>query len=65
MRRHRSVSELEYNGLYDPTLKKHFSRPSIRRHLLNKGFVTKDGQVLGSTQELHHFSKVSHHFLLE
>ena len=58
MRRHRSVSELEYNGLYDPTLKNYFSKPSVREHLLNKGFVTKDGQVLGSTQELHHFSKV-------
>lgn len=38
-----------YNNLLDPHLKAYFSKPSRRRLLVKRGFITKEGDVVCHT----------------
>ena len=41
----------EYNSLHDPHLKSYFYHPDMKRKLIDKGFITRDLNVICSLKE--------------
>ena len=51
----------EYQPLHDPHLKAHFNTNFMRRHLVRKGFISRDGKVLCSLKEFNQYRQYLRH----
>ncbi|XP_072548681.1 uncharacterized protein [Salminus brasiliensis] len=51
-----NVTHGTYSSLHDPHLKKFFSRPEKKTHLIKKGLITEDDKVLCSRKEFRQYT---------